>query len=106
MIVLKIVRIILWYVILGLLSYLFYTYEDKTFQPEMLEDMEQKFPGYTKEDYWMTFVIVIVLVWPVLLVYFLRGFFMHYYRNFIDIFPKRKEHNDENGKNQEGTGKE
>lgn len=106
MVILKIISVVLWYVILGLLSYFFYTHEDPTFQPEMLEDMEKKYPGYTKEGYWMTFVIVIVLVWPILLVYFLRGFFMHYYRNLIDIFSKKGANNETHGKNQEDTGKE
>lgn len=68
--------------------------------------MEKKYPGYTKEGYWMTFVIVIVLVWPILLVYFLRGFFMYYYRNLIDIFSKKGASNETHGKNQEDTGKE
>lgn len=106
MVILKIISVVLWYVILGLLSYLFYTHEDPTFQPETLEDMEKEYPGYTKEGYWMTFVIVIVLVWPILLVYFLRGFFMYYYRSLIDIFSKKGANNETHGKNQEDTGKE
>lgn len=106
MIFLKILRVLLWYVILGLLSYLFYTHEDPTFQSEVLHDMKHDHPGYTDESYWVCFVIVIVLVWPLLLVYFLRGFFMHYYRNLIDIFSKKGANNETHGKNQEDTGKE
>lgn len=105
-----IIRTILWYLAAGMVYYLIYDFADHAFLDELVQERKREQPGFSNDSYWLVLAATVIGMWPLLLLMFIarsiRGFFTHCYRNFIDIFPKRKEHNDENGKNQEGTGKE